>query len=33
VKEIYKLWDEFWADKIYVADPACCNISRVMRVP
>lgn len=33
VKEIYKLWDEFWGDYIYTADPACANISRMMRLP
>lgn len=33
VKEIYKIWDSFWWSKIYEADPACANISRVMRMP
>ena len=33
VKRLYERWNNFWWDKLYEADPACKNISRILRLP
>ena len=33
VKRLYNRWNNFWWDELYFADPACKNISRILRLP
>lgn len=33
VERLYNRWNNFWQDEIYYADPACKNISRILRFP
>lgn len=33
VERLYNRWNDFWWDEIYYADPACKNISRILRLP